>query len=74
VLFDDLGPPWPVHPCWEDYMRRDDISSHIQSELIDVGFDGRFYPSQGTRVSRPPKGELKVHIHGYVADGRTRDS
>lgn len=19
VLFDSLGPPWPVHPCWEQY-------------------------------------------------------
>lgn len=19
VLLDDLGPPWPVHPCWQEY-------------------------------------------------------
>jgi hypothetical protein len=31
VLFDSLGPPWPVHPCWEQY--REDRAEAIDTAL-----------------------------------------
>ena len=32
VLFDKLGPPWPVHPCWDEY--REDRHLAIEQALI----------------------------------------
>lgn len=31
VLFDALGPPWPIHPCFEERVRRHQASQHTAS-------------------------------------------
>lgn len=70
ALFDSLGPPWPLHSCWEDHTRRSQITSQIQDALVSLDFNGRFYRPQGTRISRPRKDELEVRVSGFVADNR----
>jgi hypothetical protein len=69
VLFDPPpGPPWPIHGCWKDHMRRSKISSVIESSLATAGFNGRFYQPQGVKISSPRNGETNIAVSGYVAD------
>jgi hypothetical protein len=34
VLFDELGPPWPIHPCWEEH--RETRTGHVQRFLAGL--------------------------------------
>lgn len=68
VLFEELGPPWPVHTCWEDYMRSPQILTKVESELESLGFNGSFYRPQGVRQAKPDSDATQVSISGYVAD------
>lgn len=68
ALFDALGPPWPIHDCWKDHVRRSSISSNIESRLEAVGFNGYFYKPQGIKVSKPRKGTEEIVLAGFVAD------
>ena len=68
ALFDALGPPWPIHDCWEDHVRRSSISSAIERSLESAEFDGDFYPPQGIKVAKPRKGADELTLTGFVAD------
>ena len=68
ALFDALGPPWPIHSCWEDHVRQSRISRAIESSLESVGFDGNSYQSQGIKVKIPRKGAYELALTGFVAD------
>jgi hypothetical protein len=38
VLLDELGPPWPVHHCWDEYgSRRRSAAVHTATALLGVG-------------------------------------
>ena len=70
VLFDELGWPWMVHACWEQY-RTEQRSSIIELERLlgTAGYDGIFYNPVGERINLPAhKGPLTVLADGYVAD------
>ena len=66
ALFDSLGPPWPIHACWEDH--RSSISSEIERSLESVEFDGNFYQPQGIKVTKPRKGADELALTGFVAN------
>jgi len=68
VLFDFLGPPWPIHDCWEDHARRNSISTKVESEIAALGYNGAFYKFYGIRQSKPENENLLVDISGYVTD------
>lgn len=48
ALFDDLGPPWPIHYCWQAY--KDMSQFRLYVELQSLGFDGRTYPKPRERL------------------------
>lgn len=68
VLFDELGPPWPVHACWQDHARSLRIKTNVELELDSVGFNGSFYPPGGVRQTVPESDDMQVFVSGYVAD------
>lgn len=71
VLFDELGPPWPVHPCWEDYRSaRRSGGVHLEQTLTELGYDGRFYQAKRTVRVAPSENETHVNIFGFVVDNR----
>ena len=69
-LFSSLGPPWPVHACWENIAIRGYISECIKSSLKARDFNGHFYRIDGERVLRPGRGGIEVGISGYVCDNQ----
>jgi hypothetical protein len=58
VLFDALGPPWPIHPCFEERVRRHQVRQHT-----DSGASG----SSGSGKS--PNGEAGGDASGAVRGG-----
>lgn len=68
VLFDFLGPPWPIHDCWEDHARRHSISSGVESEMRVLGFNGTSYKFKGVSQTKPESEEMELMISGFVAD------
>jgi hypothetical protein len=71
VLFDSLGWPWEVHPCWEEHRNtesRHDKVAGFEDILQDGGYDGvRIRPSQLS--IQPPEHEESrfIFVNGYVA-------
>jgi hypothetical protein len=68
VLFNFLGPPWPIHDCWEDHTRQISISSRVESEIDALGYNGTFYKCQGICQNKPESDDMVVVISGYIAD------
>lgn len=71
VLFDELGPPWPVHPCWElraEY-RRAGIQ-RVTEELARLNYDGRFYRVEVERIAKPDRTGASFTVRGFVSNNR----
>jgi hypothetical protein len=72
VVFDDLGWPWPVHPCWEehrDQSSRADKLMQFETVLEDGGFVGdRVIPTWfDSLICAPENPEQRVMIaRGYI--------
>jgi hypothetical protein len=67
VLFDELGPPWPVHACWEQHRsERFMMEIRTRSSLTAVGWtgdDSRAHLRYPVRIGQ--EGE-REHLHGYI--------
>jgi hypothetical protein len=76
VFFDDLGPPWPKHPCTDSNQSwsREKVSL-LDSILLDVqllaiGRMQGWKPFISIYIRDLPNGELRIHGRFYRRDGR----
>lgn len=69
VLFDELGAPWAVHPCWSEHRQsRSPALSGIRDRLQSDGYNGRFYRPNGKKLRRPSSRDRNCRVYGFVAD------
>ncbi len=67
---DGLGPPWPVHGCWEQhYLEKRYKVQWFEDDLYKTGYNGRFIETDGLNVELPlDRSSLLVTVHGFVSD------
>jgi hypothetical protein len=67
ALFDELGAPWAVHYCWEEYRsERRAALAHTEWELQDAGFDGNLAIDAYDPVEKPERGRTVRPFWGIV--------
>ncbi len=76
VFFDDLGPPWPKHPCTDS----SSISRHervtisetviLDNQLLAIGRVQGWRPFVSAYIKELPSGQLRIHGRFYRRDGR----
>jgi len=68
VLFDELGAPWQVHPCWEMYRVPSDQRwwDLPRRSLKALGYDGRSYRMASELVVVPGTTLENVSLAGFV--------
>lgn len=67
VLFDELGPPWLVHECWELHCKEQSTAiSHYEGSLRTMGYDGSQFRLAGIRRKTKHNGfKSSVDFHRY---------
>lgn len=67
ALFDDLGAPWQVHPCWDDNReeRRAAIAGAETSMHTD-GFTGRYYEEDYPLIAPPARARFVRPFWGVI--------
>lgn len=71
VLFDDLGPPWPVHSCWD--LRADQRGTGLEIMALQfdrLSYDGCFYRTEVRRHAKPERTAASIAVQGYVSNNR----
>lgn len=68
ALFDKLGKPWPLHPCWQDLQNQKRLTSKLEEELTRAGSYGTFRRGASMAIQAPLKNKHRVSVTGYLVD------
>lgn len=76
VFFDDLGPPWPKHPCTDSVRNgyRDNVillaDINLDAQLMAIGQQQGWRPFVSSFIRPLPGRQLRIHGRFYRRDGR----
>ena len=70
VFFDDLGPPWPKHPCTDSsrVLVCDDFT--LDAHLMAIGQLFGWTPFVASDIQPLPTGQLRIHGQFFKPNGR----
>ncbi len=71
VLFDELGWPWAVHPCWENHREQSDRRRRLndfENDLQKAGYDGQTMSPDSLDWILSPEDENRrfILVDGYI--------
>jgi hypothetical protein len=76
VYFDDLGPPWPKHPCTDSrYATPRDVVTFVagialDAQLMAIGRSQGWRPFVSSYIGTLPGRQLRIHGRFHRRDGR----